>query len=214
MKKQRHWLKRRKQESAETVSDDIALERKWLKLVKTDPRMFLYFYDKYYDMIYRHIFWRTLDADATEDLTAETFFKALEGIGRYRWQGIPIGAWLYRIAIREALQYNRRISRRIGLDLSNAHDIACPRANPLMEMILTEEQQILYECLDRLGEEGQNLILLRYWDNLGLGEIAAILDLTIANTKTKLHRYRNRLALLLRESEHQVAENSSRYRLE
>src|SRR5688500_6887914 len=55
-------------------------------------------YDRYVDLVYRYIYFRVGSHPLAEDLTSETFLRALRRIGDFTWQGRDFGAWLVTIA--------------------------------------------------------------------------------------------------------------------
>lgn len=55
-------------------------------------------YDQYSDTVYRYIYYRVGGRATAEDLTSETFLRALRRIGTFTWQGRDFGAWLVTIA--------------------------------------------------------------------------------------------------------------------
>ncbi len=63
-----------------------------------DAEAFGQLYDRYVDGVYRFCYHRVSSVSLAEDLTSETFFRALRGIGAFRWQGRDFGAWLTTIA--------------------------------------------------------------------------------------------------------------------
>ena len=70
-------------------------EENLVKRAKKDPEAFGLIYDKYYQPIFGYILRRTANVALAEDLTAQTFLKALKSLWRFRWQNVPISAWLY-----------------------------------------------------------------------------------------------------------------------
>ena len=86
-------------------------EKALVERAKKEPEAFGILFDKYYDQIYRYILHRTADKDLADDLTADTFHKALEKLWRYNWMNLPFSAWLYRIAINEVRGYYRKNKR-------------------------------------------------------------------------------------------------------
>ena len=85
----------------ETTVDtqELDIEKKWLILARLDPGKFTLFYDKYCDGIYRFCLRRVVDHDLAEDLTSSTFLQAQRKLWQFRWQGVTMGAWFYRIAL-------------------------------------------------------------------------------------------------------------------
>ena len=65
---------------------------------KGDTEAFGLLYDHYQGSVYRFLFYRTRSSTLAEDLTSETFFRALRSMNNFRWQGKDFGAWLMTIA--------------------------------------------------------------------------------------------------------------------
>ena len=65
---------------------------------KGDSDAFGMLYDHYQGSVYRFLFYRTRSSTLAEDLTSETFFRALRNMQNFRWQGKDFGAWLMTIA--------------------------------------------------------------------------------------------------------------------
>ena len=75
---------------------------------KTNPEVFEKVYNFYYDRILRYLLKRTMSAEIAYDLTAETFIKAFESFHKFKWTGVSIKVWLYRIAINNLKNYRRK----------------------------------------------------------------------------------------------------------
>ena len=69
-------------------------------------------YEEYFDRIYAYIAARIGNRFDAEDLTEDVFVRALQSIGSFKWQGISIGAWLFRIAHNVTVDHLRKNSRR------------------------------------------------------------------------------------------------------
>ena len=63
-----------------------------------DKEAFGLLYDHYQASVYRFLYYRTRSQALAEDLTSETFFRALRSMNNFRWQGKDFGAWLMTIA--------------------------------------------------------------------------------------------------------------------
>ena len=189
-----------KQPQAE-LSPDLQQERTWLAASCRDPEKFRFFYEKYAERIHRFIFRRTLDPVLTEDLVALTFTNALSHLGHFRWKGIAVGTWLFRIATNEIHKHVEKEKRLATVDGDIIQETARdPRRNQLTRMILTEDQSQLYECLHRLTQQDQDIFVLHYWEGLKTREIAEALDISENTVKTRLRRGRERLKELMSEA--------------
>lgn len=172
-------------------NDDFDIEKRWMLLVRVDPEAFFRFYDKYVDRIYRYCLSRTLDPEAAQDLTSETFLRAQASLGRFRWQGVTFGAYLYRIAENAVRQRARKLRREIGLD--GGDHLAEPRINPLAQVVLTETQQSVREAMTRLDDRTREIMRLHYWEDLTVREIAVVLGMNESTVKARLRRGRDKL---------------------
>jgi RNA polymerase sigma-70 factor (ECF subfamily) len=76
-----------------------------------EPAAFAAIYGHYFPRVYNYVRYRVGDAVAADDITAQTFERALVGIGRYRPERAPFAAWLFAIA-RNAVTDHLRAQRR------------------------------------------------------------------------------------------------------
>src|SRR5437016_2154611 len=83
-------------------------EKELLEKIRANPKEFAVLFDLHYKKIFGYIFRRINDYDASRDIAAETFIKAFQKIHSFRWTGIAISSWLFRIATNEINQYFRR----------------------------------------------------------------------------------------------------------
>jgi len=82
------------------------------RAVDGDKKALEALYSRYVDSVYRFMYYRTGDRAVAEDLTADVFAAMLKAIPRYKERGIPFGAWLFRIARAQWVDYQRREERR------------------------------------------------------------------------------------------------------
>ncbi len=86
----------------------ISEEKILIEEIKKEPSKFSIVFDEYYAVIFGYIFRRVADYDIARDIASETFLKAFLNIGSYKWKGVPVSSWLYRIASNECLLYFRK----------------------------------------------------------------------------------------------------------
>src|SRR5206468_11851041 len=75
-------------------------------------------YDRYFDTVFRFVYFRVGNRQLAEDLTADTFLRALKRIGSFTWQGPDLGVWLVTIARNLVADHFK--SGRYRLELSTA----------------------------------------------------------------------------------------------
>src|ERR1700733_15623567 len=82
-------------------------EAELIEQCRSDPAAFGRVFDCWYKPVFGYIMRRTADYDVAKDIAAETFLKAFLKIGGFKWRGISLSAWLYRIATNELNMYYR-----------------------------------------------------------------------------------------------------------
>lgn len=155
---------------------------------KADKAAFGELYERYLPKIYSYVYYRTGNAQDAEDLTAKVFFRALSHISAYVEKGVPFQAWLYRIAHNLVANWHRDQSRRkiITLDDYVAHSLKSEAPDRLTEEL--EERNQLLEAARRLPEDRQQLLLLKFVEQMSNAEIGAIMGRTEGAIKSLYHR--------------------------
>jgi len=186
-------------------SDPLEGERRLVERARTDPSAFGELFDKYHDPILAYLVHRTADVALAQDLTSNTFFKALRGLSSFRWRRIPFSAWLYRIASNEAAGHHRRRRRLRSEPLERlAISLPDPAGGADRELAEAEERVAesrrfleLHRGISRLSPKYQEVVVLRYFENKSLAEIAEITGRSVGTVKSNLHRAQGRLRQLL-----------------
>lgn len=151
-------------------------------------------YEEHFEAIFRYILHRVANVAEAEDLTSQTFFKALRSLGRFRWSGGSISAWLYRIATNEVASHFRRSSR-------HGRHQAVARINGVRRELESAERTMarneLYvsvnASLRTLRPDEQALLVLRYFEQKPFGEIAGILGRRPGTLTMRTHRALDKL---------------------
>jgi RNA polymerase sigma-70 factor (ECF subfamily) len=136
-----------------------------------DPDAFGELYDRYMVQIYRYLYSRTGSRPDAEDLTEQVFLQAWEAIGRFRWQGRPFIAWLYRLAHNLLVDHWRK--HRATEPLNELFPIADERATS--EVSRRMDAQILADAIKELTPDQQQVIVMRFVLGHDGTEIAQIL---------------------------------------
>lgn len=154
-------------------------------------------YERYYQGIYNYIFYRVSDESLAQDLTSETFLKALEAIDSFNFRGAPFSSWLYKIAGNLVVDHYRRQPKQPTLRLEESQVFSSENPVDVLERGLTQHK--LRKALAFLTEEQQQVIILRFVDELSNTEIAEILGKTEGAIKALQHRALAALARQLGE---------------
>ena len=139
-----------------------------------DPGALAEIYDRYFDAIYRYVYTRVGHQADAEDLTEQVFLRMLDAIGNYRPRGIAFSSWLYRIAHNLLVDRYRR-SGRETVQLQDSVRDQGAHADPETAFQSSQDHQRLYWAIQQLTPEQQQVITLRFIENLEVAQIAQIM---------------------------------------
>jgi RNA polymerase sigma-70 factor (ECF subfamily) len=165
-------------------SDENAL----VERAKTDPVAFGILYERYVNKIYNYVYYRIGNQHDAEDLTARTFYRALDHIERYVDQGAPFSAWLYRIAHNLVANWHRDQSRRKIISLEDIKLSVQRRQGPDQMAEQNEEKDELLVAIRRLPPDRQQLLILKFVEGLSNAEIGKVMDRSEGAIKSLYHR--------------------------
>ncbi len=178
-------------------------DAKLIAAAKADKTEFVKLYDKYFDQIFKYMLTRVSDVQLAEDLTSEAFIKALENIDKYEWTGKPYSAWLYRVAINEMNKHFNKNKKERTVAMKQWHEIGDKFDGADMEAKTAEDKEIelenlkdLNDALRKLKPAEQDILSLKYFEDLSYKEIADVLNISVTNVGARLNRATNRLAKL------------------
>lgn len=138
-------------------------------------------YRQYAPAIYGYVASRVRDSAVADDLTSEVFLRALEGLPRFEYRGIPVSAWLYRIAHDRMADHFRQQARRPTMPLEN--EFLSVQGEIEQEVDTRLRVQQLREAIEQLTAEQHQVILLRFTAGLKLKEVAYVMDKSIEAVK-------------------------------
>jgi RNA polymerase sigma-70 factor, ECF subfamily len=141
-----------------------------------DAEAFGQLYDHYHSSVYTFLYWRTRSTTLAEDLTSETFLRALRNMAGFRWQGKDFGAWLMTIARNLCTDHFKAGRTRLELttDDMGAHDDATEEG-PEDTVVAGLTNQMLLDGLRRLSDEQRDCLVMRFLQGLSIAETAAVL---------------------------------------
>jgi RNA polymerase sigma-70 factor (ECF subfamily) len=170
-----------------------------LQAKQGDKQAIAELYTGHVDAIYRYIWPRVRDEAIAEDLTAQVFLKALEGLPGYEPSGKPFLAWLYRIAYARVVDHWRKQDRRATLPLDDTLPAREPRPGELLEV--EDDWITAIDLLAQLTDDQQEVLMLRFIGEMSLSEVAETMGKTLGATKAVQHRALASLARLLEQQE-------------
>ena len=155
---------------------------------KEDPEVFGLLYERYVDKIYTYLYYRTGSREDAEDLTARTFYRALNSFHRYQDRGLPISAWLYRIAHNLMANWHRDQSRHPQVPLEDLNLVGSSGRAPEEAAERNETREIVLEAIRSLPPDRQQLLILKYGEQMSNAEIGQVMDRTEGAIKSLYHR--------------------------
>jgi RNA polymerase sigma-70 factor (ECF subfamily) len=164
-----------------------------------DAEAFGQLYDHYHTSVYRFLYYRVGSVALAEDLTSETFFRALRSMGSFRWQGKDFGAWLMTIARNLTADHYKAGRTRLeyATEDMGAHDSATEGPETSVLSSLTNET--LLTALKELPTEQQECLIMRFLQGLSIAETAKVLGRSDGAVKQLQLRGVRNLAKLLPE---------------
>ncbi|HWG26203.1 ECF subfamily RNA polymerase sigma factor, BldN family [Actinospica sp.] len=162
-----------------------------------DGEAFGTLYDAYMDTVYRYIYYRVSNKALAEDLTQETFLRALRRISTFTWQGRDFGAWLVTIA-RNLVADNFKSSRhRLEVTTGEMLDSDQTEPSPEESVLAYLSNRALLDAVKQLNSQQQECVTLRFLHGLSVAETAQIMGKNDGAIKTLQYRAIRTLARLL-----------------
>ncbi|QKW08348.1 sigma-70 family RNA polymerase sigma factor [Streptomyces sp. NA04227] len=156
-------------------------------------------YDQYSDTVYRYIYYRVGGKATAEDLTSETFLRALRRIGTFTYQGRDFGAWLVTIARNLVADHFKSSRFRLEVTTGEMLDANEVERSPEESVLESLSNAALLEAVRRLNPQQQECVTLRFLQGLSVAETARVMGKNEGAIKTLQYRAVRTLARLLPE---------------
>ncbi len=176
-------------------------EKELIEKARTDEAAFGVLYEKSYDPIFGYLLRRCGDQHLAQDLTSETFLKAVKAFPKYCYQpGKPFVAWLYTIASNELKMYYRKQKRYEFRELelfSNLKRFSVGQSHTFENDEIFDTYKIVQKAMKQLPDIDQKIISLRYFEKKSYAEISQIIDKSEVTLRTRQSRAIKKLRKLL-----------------
>lgn len=156
--------------------------------IRGDRRAFGELYERYVSKVYRHVYYISGDGAVAEDVTAQTFLRALEAIQRYEDRGVPFVAWLLRIAHNLSLNHKMRQQNTAHVSLPESLEAEGRLYSPEASLDAKAVGEWVWEAVRELPGEQRSVIVMRFIDGLGYEEVAPLLGKSIGSVRVTQHR--------------------------
>ena len=158
-------------------------------------------YDRYVDTVFRFIYFRVGNRQLAEDLTSDTFLRALKRIGSFTWQGRDLGAWLVTIARNLVADHFKSGRYRLEITTGDVLDAdkedRGPEGTPETAVVDHITNVTLLGAVKQLNPEQQECIVLRFLQGFSVAETAKAMGKNEGAIKALQYRAVRALARLL-----------------
>lgn len=140
----------------------LEAERARIEAAQRDSSRFAEIYEYNFHHLYAYVVSRVRERAEAEDITAETFHQALANLSSFEWRGVPLIAWLTRIAANAIVQHGKRAGReQTGSELPE---------EPAPEVV--ERHAMVFQLVDSLPPDQKKVIVKRFVEERSIREIA------------------------------------------
>ncbi|MBX2842603.1 MAG: sigma-70 family RNA polymerase sigma factor [Flammeovirgaceae bacterium] len=182
------------------------------KAIEGDEKSYADLMEKYRRPVYHTMLKMVRNVDDAEDLTIEAFAKAFKNLSKFK-KDYTFSTWLFRVATNNSIDFirkkrletmsiNAEITKDDGDSLSI--DIKDGSLDPMEEAIKSQKIEIIRQFVSLLPLKYQKLVKLRYFDELSYDEIAQELEAPLGTVKAQLHRARELLYDLVKNSKNVI----------
>ncbi|AXI78941.1 ECF subfamily RNA polymerase sigma factor, BldN family [Peterkaempfera bronchialis] len=154
-------------------------------------------YDHYADTVYRYIYYRVGGRATAEDLTSETFLRALRRISTFTWQGRDFGAWLVTIARNLVADHFKSSRFRLEVTTGEMLDANEVERSPEESVLESLSNAALLEAVRKLNPQQRECVTLRFLQGMSVAETARMMGKNEGAIKTLQYRAVRTLARLL-----------------
>jgi RNA polymerase sigma factor (sigma-70 family) len=156
--------------------------------------------NRYKDLVFTLAFKMIKNREEAEEVCQDAFVKAYKSLHTFKGES-KFSTWIYKVTYNSCLDHLKKYKKQNSVvymdDLSEHQLIAIE--NILGDINEPERNQKIQDCLDLLPAEEAFLLILYYFDDLTIEEIAKVIGINTNNVKIRLFRSRKKLASILRE---------------
>lgn len=162
--------------------------------IRGESSAFGLLYDEYQPRIYRFVYLKVGHREEAEDLTHQVFLNAWKNVSNYRFQGFPFSSWLYQIARNQIIDYYRAKKTTFTIEENtesmqelNGADNFWEEANNF-NLSIRSEIVAIQEAIKKLIPEQQDIIIMRFVEEMSPREIAVFLSKPESTVRVLQHR--------------------------
>lgn len=153
---------------------------------------FLSLVTKNQEKLYRIAYSYVKNKDDALDIVQESVYKAYISYHKVKEKRYE-NTWLVRIVINTSIDFLKKNNKVIALDMGYMENMKDSKSENIHTKVIVEE------ALDKLNEKQKTVVILRYFEDMKLEDIASILDAPVSTIKTTLYRALKDMKVNLKE---------------
>lgn len=153
-------------------------------------------YDRYHGQIYRYVYLKVSHREEAEDLTHQVFLNAWQNMAKYEFKGLPFSSWLYQIARNQVIDHYR--TKKTHVDLEIIEEIFISDSSLDKDIDFNLELESVRKAILKLNPEQQDIIIMRFVEDLSPKEIAKALGKPESSVRVLQHRAIQNLKKILK----------------
>jgi RNA polymerase sigma-70 factor (ECF subfamily) len=170
-------------------TDEYYIER----VLQGDHSSYALLVERHKDMVFTLAYRMLKNREEAEEIAQDAFLKAYSSLKNFRRKS-KFSTWIYRIVYNLAVSHLRKNKKQVQSLDDQEHPLNLEDASEKMDSLEAgDRQKFVQQALSKLSHDEQTIMTLYYQDDLPVGEIAEITQMTQSNVKVKLHRARKRL---------------------
>jgi RNA polymerase sigma-70 factor (ECF subfamily) len=169
--------------------------------VRGDTHAFGLLYDHYQPAIYRFVVVKVGRREDAEDITHQVFVSAWQNMKQYRHRGHPFSSWLYRIARNQVIDHYRARKDIVSLEVIEIDQLGISFSSSQSDLSLKLDLEKVMSAIRNLKQEYQDVVILRFIEELSLKETARAMKKTEGAVKLMQHRAIGELKKMLGEKD-------------
>lgn len=162
-----------------------------------DREAFGALYAAYVDQVFRYVYYRVSTRQTAQDITSETWIRALRRIDTFAWQGRDFGAWLVTIAKNLIADHFKAAYHRVEVSTGEMLDSNEVAPAPDDTVIADLSSAAVHSAVQRLNDQQRECLTLRFFQGLSVAETAAAMGKNEGAIKTLQYRASRTLARML-----------------
>ena len=166
----------------------IENEPELVEQAKTDDHAFEVLYNHYFPRIYGYVIKRVGNRETAEDLVSTTFMKVFINLKKYDHKGYTFGAWVYRIATNNLIDYYRKKGRTKEFGTDELPDRADERDLPEDYAQKAQDRVVVEKVLAKLNKRYQKILYYKFFAEFSHREISVCMKISESNARVMTHR--------------------------